>query len=158
MAAPMASSETPVADRAARRAAAMRIVRKYAAVSAAAGAVIHSPLLDVAALGGVHVSLIRDLTRHYGGEFSEQAARGIVVAIGASVIPGTIGTIAGHKALGLLPFITPGAGLLVMSASSAATSYAVGSIFVRHFETGGTLASFNVASLHRALSPMPEPA
>lgn len=158
MAAPMAPSEPPVADRAARRAAAMRIVRKYAAVSAAAGSVIHSPLLDVAALGGLHVSLIRDLTRHYGGEFSEQAARGVVVAIGASVIPGTIGTIAGHKALGLLPFITPGAGLLVMAASSAATSYAVGSIFVRHFETGGTLASFNVASLHRAISPMPEPA
>ncbi len=157
MTAPMATPEQPAADRAARRAAAMRIVRRYAAVSAAAGAVIHSPLLDVAALGGVHVSLIRDLTHHYGGEFSEQAARGIVIAIGAGIIPGTLGTIAGHKALGLLPFITPGAGLLVMSASSAATSYAVGSIFVRHFEAGGTLASFNVESLHQALSPMPAP-
>lgn len=157
MAAPMAAAE-PEHDRAARRALAMRIVRRYAAVSAAAGAVIRSPLLDVAALGGVHVSLIRDLTRHYGGEFSEQAARGVVVAIGASILPGTLGTVAGHKALGLLPFITPGAGLLVMSAASAATSYAVGSIFVRHFEAGGTLASFNIDSLHRAIGPMPGPA
>jgi uncharacterized protein (DUF697 family) len=151
----MDPSEQPAVDRAARRAAAMRIVRRYAAVSAAAGAAIHSPLLDVAALGGVHISLIRDLTHHYGGEFSEQAARGVVVAIGASVLPGTIGTIAGHKALGLLPFITPGAGLLVMAASSAAASYAVGSIFVRHFEAGGSLATFNLDGLHTALSPVP---
>ncbi len=158
MSAPMAPPEQQVIDRAARRAAAMRIVRRYAAMSAGAGAVIHSPLLDVAALGGLHVSLIRDITRHYGGEFSEQAARGVIVAVTASIIPGTLGTIAGHKALGLLPFITPGAGLLVMAASSAATSYAVGSIFVRHFEAGGTLRSFNIESLHRAIGPMPSPA
>ena len=155
MTAVMASSAPAAIDRAARYAGAQRIVRRYAAASAAAGAVIHAPLLDVAALGGIHISLIRDLTHHYGGEFSEQAARSIVVAIGASVLPGTIGTVVSHKLLGLLPFITPGAGMLVMSGASAATSYALGMIFIRHFESGGSLASFNLDSLHRAMSAVP---
>ncbi len=155
MAAVMASSDPAAVDRPARLAGALRIVHRYAAISAATGAVIHAPLLDVAALGGIHVSLIRDLTHHYGDQFSEQAARSIVVAIGASLLPGTFGTIVSHKLLGLLPFITPGAGMLVMSTASAVTSYALGMIFVRHFEGDGTLASFNLDSLHRAMSAIP---
>ena len=133
-----------------RRADAMAIVRRYAVVSAAAGAV-SVPVLDVAALGAIHVALIKEITTHYGAEFSEHAARNILIAIGASLIPGSIGSVFARRLLRALPFVTPGLGLAAMSASSAGVSYLLGTVFVRHFEAGGTLDSFNVENLHRLL-------
>jgi uncharacterized protein (DUF697 family) len=102
----------------------------------------------VATLGSVHIALIREITKHYGNEFSDHAARNILVAIAASLIPGSIGSVLGRKALRALPFITHGLGLATMSAFSAAVSYALGVGFVRHFEGGGTLDSFDIENLH----------
>ena len=129
----------------------MRIVRRYVGASAVAG-LIPYPVLDVATLGGVHLSLIRDLTKHYDREFSDNAARNILIAIAASLVPGSIASVVGHRALGALPFITPVAGLVTMSAFSAAASYGLGMIFVRHFEAGGTLDSFDLENLHQIFS------
>ncbi len=126
----------------------MRIVRRYVAVSAVAG-LITVPVVDVATLGGVHVALIKELTEHYGAEFSEHAVRNILIAIAAGLVPGSVGSIFGRKALQALPFIKHGAGLLTMSAFSAGVSYGLGLVFMRHFEAGGTLDSFNPENLHR---------
>ncbi len=139
---------------AARRAGAMRIVRRYTGASAIAG-LNPVPVLDVAVLGGVHVSLIKDLSDHYGAEFSEHTARNILIAIAASIVPGAIGSLLGRKMLGALPFITHGAGLLTMSAFSASVSYGLGIVFIRHFEAGGTLDSFNLDNLHKVFSWSP---
>ena len=129
----------------------MRIVRRYVGVSAVTG-LISVPVLDVAALGGVHVALIRDLTEYYGGEFSEHAARSIVIAIGTSLIPASFGSIVGQRALRAIPFITHGAGLVILSASSAVVSYSLGLVFIRHFEAGGTLQNFDLKNLHRTFA------
>ena len=135
----------------ATRAGAMRIVRRYVAASAIAG-LNPVPVLDVAVLGGVHISLIRDLSHHYGAEFSEHTARNILIAVAASIIPGAIGTVIGRRSLRAIPFLVPGAGLLTMSAFSAAVSYGLGRVFINHFETGGTLDSFKLENLHRVFS------
>ncbi len=136
------------------RAGAMKIVHRYVATSAVAG-LITLPVIDVAALGGVHIALIKELTGYYGAEFSEHTARNIVIAITASLVPGAIGSVLGRKALRMLPFISHGAGLLTMSAFSAAVSYGLGMVFIRHFEGGGTLDSFNVENLHRIFRRTP---
>ena len=140
-----------IAEMRERRPGAMRIVHRYVAVSAVAG-LITVPVLDVAALGGVHISLIKQLTDYYGAEFSEHTARNILIAIAASLVPGAIGSVLGRKALRALPFITYGAGLFTMSAFSAGVSYGLGLVFIRHFEGGGTLDSFNPEHLHRFFS------
>ena len=133
-----------------RRATAMSIVHRYVLISAAAG-VITVPVLDVAALGTVHVALIKEITEYYGDEFSEHAARNILIAIGASLVPGSIGSVIGRRVLRALPFVTPGLGLATMSAFSAMVSYTLGTVFVRHYEAGGTLNSFNLENLHKLL-------
>jgi len=136
------------------RVGAMRIVRRYVGLSAVAG-LITVPALDVAALGSVHVALIKELSDYYGAEFSEHTARNILIAIGAGLVPGAIGSSLGRKALRLLPFVTHGAGLMVMSAFSAGVSYALGNVFIRHFEAGGTLDSFNTRNLHQIFARTP---
>jgi uncharacterized protein (DUF697 family) len=131
-----------------RHESAMRIVRRYVLMSAAAG-VIPLPGLDVTVLAGIHIALIKELTEHYGAVFSEYAARNIVIAVATSVVPGAIGSFAGRRLLRVLPFITPGLAVLTWSASSAAVSYALGRVIMAHFETGGTLDSFDTKNLHR---------
>lgn len=133
----------------------MSIVHRYVAASAIAG-LNPVPVLDVAVLGGVHISLIKDLSDHYGAEFSEHTARNILIAIGASILPGAIGTVIGRKALRAIPFLVPGAALLTMSAFSAAVSYGLGRVFINHFEMGGTLDTFNLENLHRVFKWNPE--
>lgn len=131
-----------------QRAGAKRIVRRYVLMSAAAGC-LNVAVLDAATLGAVHVALIKELTEYYGAEFSQHIARNILIAILAGIVPGSIGSIIGRKVLRALPLAMHGAGLAMMSASSAAVSYALGMVFIRHFEAGGTLDSFDVKNLHR---------
>jgi uncharacterized protein (DUF697 family) len=153
MAAPM--PEAPLtAEPSARHAGAMRIVHRYVGVSAVAG-LITIPVVDVATLGGVHISLIRDLCRHYEVDFSEHTARAIIIAIVASLVPGAIGSVLGRKALAAIPFMSHPAGLLTMSAFSAGVSYALGNVFVRHFEAGGTLDTFDPQHIHKLLQRSP---
>lgn len=131
-----------------REAAAMQIVYRYMAASSGA-ALVPVPGLDIVLLAGIHVALIKRLCEHYHVDFSEHTARNLLVAIAASIVPGTLGSFTGHKFLRLLP---PGLSLFgwaVMSASSAAFSYALGRLFIRHFEAGGTLFSFDAARLHK---------
>ena len=133
------------------RAGAMRLVHRYVGISAVAG-LNPIPVLDVTVLGGVHVSLIKALTEYYGREFSEHAARNILIAIAATLVPGAIGSILGRRILTALPFITPGGGMGTMAMFSAAVSYGLGMMFIRHFERGGTLDSFDPRNLHRVLA------
>lgn len=133
----------PVVD--VRHDGALHIVNQYAVASAGAG-LIPIPGVDVTVLAGIHLALIKKLCEHYGESFADHAARNIVIAVGVSLVPGTIGSAVSRPILGSLPRLL---GPLVMSASSAAVSYALGRVIMAHFEGGGTLASFDVKDLHK---------
>ena len=75
-----------------RQSSAMQIVYRYMAASAGA-ALVPVPGMDIVLLAGVHVALIKRLCEHYHVDFSENTARNLLVAIAASIIPGTIGSI-----------------------------------------------------------------
>jgi uncharacterized protein (DUF697 family) len=144
--------------------AALKIVYKYVAVSAGA-ALIPIPGVDIAVLAGVHVALIKRLCEHYKVDFSEHTARNILIAVAGSVIPGTLGSLAGRKILRMLPPAVRVIGWGLMSASSAVFSYGIGLLFIHHFESGGNLLSFDTRRLHEVFpqlfakpSPSLEPA
>jgi uncharacterized protein (DUF697 family) len=132
----------------AHHAAAVKIVRRYVLMSSVCG-LITVPVVDVTVLAGVHLALIKAITEHYGHQFSEHAARNIVFALGASLLPGAVGSAVGRRTLRALPFVTPILGLATMSAFSAFVSYGLGTIFIKHYEAGGTLETFDVEHLHQ---------
>jgi uncharacterized protein (DUF697 family) len=132
-----------------RRPGAMQIVYRYMAISAGA-ALIPVAGVDVVVLAGIHVALIKQLCDHYGVDFSEHTARNILIGVTASVLPGTVGSIIGRRVLRMLPWAGAFAGWTLMSAGSAAFSYGIGRLFIHHFETGGTLLTFDVRRLHEA--------
>jgi uncharacterized protein (DUF697 family) len=133
-----------------RRTGAMAIVHRFVLISAGAG-LITVPVVDVSVLAVVHVALIKELSQYYGIEFSEHAARNILIGIGASLVPGSIGSALGRRVLAAVPFVTPVLALASMAGFSAFVSYSLGRIFTEHFEAGGTLSTFDVARLHEVV-------
>lgn len=130
-----------------RHDAALHIVRRYVIASAAVG-IIPVPGLDVAVLAGLHIKLIQALTEHYGLTFSGQAARVILLAIGAGLLPASIASAATRRVVKFLP---PGFGALTGLATSGLASYTLGRVMMAHFESGGTLDTFDVKNLGKLM-------
>lgn len=129
-----------------RHFAAGKIIASATKWSAAAG-IIPVPFLDLVALATVQGKMIADLSALYGERPSNEAARGLVsVLLGTLAPSGVAGVLlsSGIKAI-------PGFGTLVTAASmaafSSAATYAVGKVFVVHFEQGGTFANFSAESV-----------
>jgi uncharacterized protein (DUF697 family) len=109
----------------------------------AAAAVVPVPYLDLAALGSVQVKIVRDLAKAYEVDPNEVTLNGVI-----SSLLGTLGSVgAGSLLVGPAVKLIPGSGSLLGSvtvgAFGSAATYAIGKIFVRHFEGGGTLGDFS---------------
>ncbi len=122
---------------------AQNIVETNVIVSMASG-LIPVPLFDMISLTNIQFHMIQTLAEHY-----EIPADNINKSLITSLITGSLPVI---SMLGLGSFIKsiPGIGSLAGSGSvaiiSGAIGYAVGQVFIRHFEQGGTLEDFNPAS------------
>ncbi len=125
-----------------KEAAAMKIVRQYIGWSTGAG-LIPLPLVDVAAIALVQLKMIHSLTELYGVPFSRSAAKSVIGAIigggGTFVIAAPVSSVV--KAV---PVVGQLAGVLTEPAIAGAATYALGKVFIQHFESGGTLLDLNI--------------
>lgn len=117
------------------------LVKYYAAWSFGAG-IVPVPLVDMLLVMGVQVQMLRKMSDLYGVPFSEHVARNLVGALvgGAAsevVAGGLIGPV-----IRLIPGVGPLLGALTMPAVASASTYAVGLVFLQHFESGGTFLTF----------------
>ncbi len=126
------------------------ILKRYALASGGAG-LITAPFLGMAALTGLHFALIKELSALYGVEFSKESSRGILLALGAAFLPGWMGYGLQRTILQRLPAMTSLVGWVAMAGFSAAVTYGLGKTLIEHFESGGTLADFDVKRLHDAV-------
>lgn len=131
-----------VADSDARLTAASKIISASTGWSAAAGA-IPVPLFDIVALGAVQASMISKLAKLYGETLSSDVAKSMIGVMLGTLLPAGAATGIvryGAKAI-------PGAGYFIGAASmialGAAATYAMGKVFLMHFERGGTLLNFD---------------
>ena len=129
----------------ATRAAAMDLVRRMSYWSAGAGA-IPLPFIDVAAVIGVQVKMLRDLARFYNVPFDEVRAKSVIGVLIGGVLPFHFGALVKS----LPGFGTLAGGLALLAAAGAAT-YALGKVFVEHFESGGTLLDFDADKMRARL-------
>ncbi|MGB0385429.1 MAG: YcjF family protein [Ardenticatenaceae bacterium] len=117
------------------------IVKHYAKGAVGVG-IVPLPLLDLALLSGIQLSMIHRLAQLYKVQFSENLAQPAIAALLGSTIPVSF-------SLNLASFVkgVSGYGLAVGMASTAlfgsASTYAVGKVFIQHFESGGTLLNFD---------------
>lgn len=114
------------------------IVRAQAAWAAGAG-LIPVPLLDVAAVVSVQLSMVEKLAKLYETPYDGQNGRAIVTALLGTGAAGL-----GSSLLKGIPVVGSILGGLSMSLTSAAITYATGQVFVRHFAAGGSLEDFDL--------------
>ncbi len=118
-----------------------QLVKKYMLLSMATG-LVPVPVVDVAALTAIQLQLLAKLAKQYDITFSEQLATsvlGSLVGAGGS----TLATVTSHR---LLMRLHP-VGWVVTAVTTAifagASTYAVGRVFVQHFDSGGTFLTFD---------------
>ncbi|MCJ7594164.1 MAG: DUF697 domain-containing protein [Desulfobacterales bacterium] len=100
------------------------------------------PILDAAAVSGVQLHMLHRLARHYGIPFIETRAKALTASLIGSLGPAVLA----GGAFGMLVKALPGIGSILgavkLSVFSGAATYAVGMVFVQHFESGGTFLDF----------------
>lgn len=117
------------------------LITKYLAGAVAIG-LIPLPLVDLAALAGLQLKLLHSLARLYGVEFSEQLGKAAIAALLGGGIPVSLSTRLSSFAKGL-PVYGWTVGALGTALFGGASTYAVGKVFVQHFESGNTLLNFD---------------
>jgi uncharacterized protein (DUF697 family) len=147
MAKQAASPETAEAKE--RRARATAVVKRLSLWSGAAG-LIPIPLVDLAAVGGVQIEMLRRVSKIYAVPFSQNSGKALIAGVAGSMIPASSGVGATSLIKGI-PGIGTAVSLLTMPTLSMGATYAIGMAFIQHFATGGTLLDFNPPDYHEFL-------
>lgn len=121
-------------------------ITKHAAASMGAG-FIPLPLVDFAAVAGVQLSLLYRLCRIYEVPFSTEAARSLVASLAAGAVPGGLQPLFLSSAVKVIPGVGTAVGQYATPVISAAATYAIGVVFLRHLESGGTLLDFSAQGM-----------
>ncbi len=127
------------------------IVRKHAEWSMLAGLVpVH--FLDAAAVTGVQLKMILELCKLYEVPFRKESASAII----SSLISGNVTTGISHY-IGLhvvkkIPVVGRVINIAVQPALSYASTHALGSVFIAHFEKKGSLIDFEIATMRMNFS------
>jgi uncharacterized protein (DUF697 family) len=140
--APGAGPQAGGADMDERRAAAVKLVKRFSLWSGAAG-IIPLPLIDLAAVGGLQIQMLRRISQIYGVPFSENRGKALIAGLAGAMIPASSGLGVMSVAKGV-PVIGTAVAAIAMPALSAGATYAIGMAFIQHFASGGTLLDFNL--------------
>lgn len=100
------------------------------------------PVLDFLALTGIQIRLLYKLSNFYEMPFSKDRAKKIIGALIGSAVPvAAAGPMA--SVIKVIPLIGQTTGALTMLVTGGASTYALGHVFVQHFESGGTFLDFD---------------
>lgn len=117
----------------------------------AAAAVVPLPYIDLVALGAVQASMVRDLAHVYKINVDNESLKVVVSALLGTLAPAAVSGGLLGSSLKVVPLGGTIIGSLGLVAFGSAATYAVGKIFVRHFENGGTLSSFSAEAVEADL-------
>jgi uncharacterized protein (DUF697 family) len=122
---------------------AQKVVEKHMWWAAGAG-LIPVPYLDMAAIAGVELKMIKELAEVYKVPFKEERAKNIITSVTGGVGAGLLAT---NPTIGgiirVIPLVGQTAATLSMPIFGGAMTYAIGKVFARHLQEGGTLFDFD---------------
>ena len=100
------------------------------------------PIVDVVAVGGLQLQMLRRISQIYDVPFSDNRGKALIASLAGAMIPATSG-IGAASVLKAVPIFGTIVGGFVMPVLSAGATYAIGKAFIQHFASGGTLLDFN---------------
>lgn len=119
-----------------------KVVKKYMWLSMGV-VLIPVPIIDLLALTGVQLKMVSTLAKKYGISFSKDAGKAAIGSLVSSVYASSISKIAMSSTVKSIPIVGTLAAPLLMPLFSGALTYALGIVFIHHFEAGGTLLDFD---------------
>ncbi len=142
MSEPTAATATPdetlaAAEQLTHEQQALGVVRNYMLGTMGAG-LVPLPFVDITLVGGIQLKMLHSLAQLYGQAFSKEVGKSIIGALVGGVLPAA----ATGSLAKLIPGVGTVAGMVSMSALSGAATYALGKVFIQHFESGGTFLTF----------------
>ncbi len=117
-------------------------IRNYMWWSMGAG-LVPVPFLDLLAISGVQLKMVSELAKVYEVPFHESRGKAIIGALIGSLVPQSLACSVVGSALKAIPAVGAIAGASAMAASSGAAAWALGKVFIQHFEAGGTFLDFD---------------
>jgi uncharacterized protein (DUF697 family) len=120
------------------------LVKRHSLYAAGVG-LVPIPFVGTLANTGVQLKMLKTLSEHYGVEFTEDLGKKLVAALVGGVAP----SLAQGTVMSLLKQVPVIGGLAAIATGplvNSATTYAVGKVFIQHFESGGTFLDFDPAT------------
>jgi len=124
----------------ARKDMAVKLIKRMSFWAGAAG-LIPVPFVDLAAIGGIQIEMLRRLSKLYDVPFSENRGKALIAGLVGTMVPASSGIGAASLIKGV-PVAGVAISAVAMPALSAGATYAIGMAFVQHFKSGGTLLDF----------------
>ncbi|MCB1714280.1 MAG: DUF697 domain-containing protein [Candidatus Competibacteraceae bacterium] len=100
------------------------------------------PLVDLVALSGIQIKMLHALARLYRVPFSENLGKSLIVSLVGGIMPTSTAMTLASLAKAI-PGLGTATGMISVSVLGGATTYAIGNVFMQHFESGGTLLDFD---------------
>ncbi len=124
-----------------------QIVKHYVAASMVA-ALIPIPVFDLIAITGIQLKLLHQLSKLYHVPYSANFGKSLIASLLGGVTSVRTGLLTASvtksvPGLGTLSSIT---GVLVVGGAS---TYAIGKMFIQHFESGGTFLTFDPEAVRK---------
>jgi uncharacterized protein (DUF697 family) len=121
------------------------VVRNHVIWSMGASFLIPIPIADVFAVSALQLDMIRQLSRVYDIDFAETQGKAIITSLTSS----TLARAGARSLIKLVPGIGTIIGGVTVSIFNGASTYALGEVFKRHFDSGGTILDFDTERLKK---------
>lgn len=102
------------------------------------------PIVDLFAVSAIQLDMIRQMCKIYDINFKETEGKAVITALTGSGLARL-----GARAIKFIPGVGSILGGITMAVLSGASSYALGEVFKKHFETGGTFLDFDPSRLKK---------
>lgn len=120
---------------------AQAVTSKYVKGTVALG-LVPVPIFDAIALAAAQLKMVHSLAKIYDIEFSNNLGKSLIASLLGGAIPLSFRTTLYSLSKGV-PYLGQTVGILGMSILSGSSTYALGKVFIQHFESGGTLLDFD---------------
>lgn len=117
------------------------IVRNRMIASVGAG-FLPFPVIDLAALTALQLDTVRALSKLYAVSFSKNLGKTAISSLTGALFPVATSPWIG-SAVKTIPLFGQLMGAMTMPVVSGASTYALGKVFIQHFESGGTFLTFD---------------
>ncbi|CAM2006167.1 YcjF family protein [Acanthopleuribacter pedis] len=124
-----------------RQKKAMQVVNRYSFGSTALG-LLPLGVVDLLLVGGVQVKMISELAKVYDLPFRKSRVETLIAVLTGALVSSPINACTASL-VKMIPVVGAVSGAIAGAATSSVLTYALGVVFVQHFEAGGNVLNFD---------------